>query len=201
MPRGLQRLPMRLVAAGASHSVAVSMDGRLFSWGNTDGGRRRVVEPIQEEGDVPEEEEEEEEEEEGSQLNGGGSSLLRNSRSSRSSRNNSHSSIAACTTLPPTSTRTTPSYVPQQIQLGGRRCFDIACGSWHTVIIVEVHAKDFQGAEERAQSIATSCSNTKGRDAVKGTNQVGVVWTWGNGRFGQLGRGMSPKVSRNHKPK
>ena len=42
MPRGLQRLPMWLVAAGASHTVAVSCDGRLFGWGNTDGGRRRV---------------------------------------------------------------------------------------------------------------------------------------------------------------
>ena len=33
LPRGLSRIPMFLVSAGASHTVAVSRDGRMFGWG------------------------------------------------------------------------------------------------------------------------------------------------------------------------
>ena len=260
MPYGLQRVPMRWVAAGASHSVAISGDGRLFSWGNTDGGRRKISTPIVEQ---PEEEEEGGEREEGEEgeehsglLNGGGSSVFLPTASMNSGSMTGGSTLSALESLPslPSSSSSSsssslafssssvafgrsetsqmsktsrsrsstatksrsgsttgpglvapvkrpPSYAPQQIDLHGRRCLSVACGSWHTVILVEVTPNDFQGAMSRAQSIRTASANQKGRDPVQGDTQVGVVWTWGNGRFGQLGRGMSPKEQQFSDPR
>ncbi len=225
MPRGLLRVPMRLVAAGASHSVAISFDGRLFSWGNTDGGRRKIPEVNSQEEPENDDEGYDDRHSEGGRivetsLNSGGSSVLLSSLPSFSSsvafgsrtstnrlssmnastasssiRGNSRSRVNVDddddSSVLPNAKRVIPSYSPRQVDLDDRKCYAAACGSWHTVIIVEVNNTDFNGAVSRAQSIQTS--TTGGRDPIRGTDQVGVVWTWGNGRFGQLGRGMSPK--------
>ena len=52
-----------------------------------------------------------------------------------------------------------------------------------------------------ATSIVTASSMPGGRDPVAGDQPVGVVWTWGNGRFGQLGRGMKPNEQQFQEPR
>ena len=68
------------------------------------------------------------------------------------------------------------------------------------MVLLQVTDHDFDGAVARAQSIVTASSAAGGRDHV-GDSPVGVVWTWGNGRFGQLGRGMSPKEQQFSDPR
>ncbi len=214
MPPGLRRVTMSLVAAGASHTVAISADGRLFSWGGTDGGRRshRKQNTILPTPNFPPRIT--------SRTIGSSRTTAsqdpsvtsfnledsvrgdRHSVSSQQSGRDAASTQGTSATAKPTSEQhVSPSWRPRQIDVSGRRAFDVAAGSWHTIVILEVSNADFPGAQDRASRILSTSQRKGGRDPVPGDKPVGVIYSWGNGRFGQLGRGMSPAEQQYSDPR